>query len=248
MNYTLKILICENNVQIEESFKNYFKDYDASLRFCKKNGNVLLEQIADFAPDVVITELFLSGIDAIGVLEKSMHLEHHPKLFFATSAVDNENVIRRALKSGFNFFFIKPYSVENVISKIELMMQCGEKVSVSTESIITHVLREMEMPPHLKGFACIRDGVAILLNEPEAITSVTKVLYPKIAQINNTTATRVERAMRNAIEITWNRGNEILLKELFPYHWKNYIKPSNSEFIANIADYIRSVAQRKRSS
>ena len=248
MKQTLKLLICESNKNVKTSYTDYFADKNVHLEFCDKNGRILLEKIMEFCPDVVVCELFLAELDAISVIEKALKAETHPSLFFATSAIDNDEIIKRALDSGFNFFFIKPYSPESVLSKINLMLDDKDSETADPESFIADILHKMNMPSHLKGYSCIKDGTKLLLNNPSLVNSITKELYPQIAVLNNTTASRVERAIRTAIEITIERGDNDMFSSLFPYHHRNFCKPSNSEFMATIADYVRAESKKRKIS
>ncbi len=232
----LKILVCEDNKQIMESYSLFFANKNTDIKFCEKDGKLLIDMIELYRPQVVITEMFLAHFDGIFVIEQIKKTDFSPQIFFATCATDNENVISMAMNSGFDFYFIKPYSLENLYSKMMFILNhCSENPH---RRKIVELLYNIGMPVHLKGHKCIIDAVELLIRNPEYMSGITTVLYPKIGELNNTTAQRCERAIRTAIESTWIKGNSDYLEMLFPYQVKNYIKPSNSEFLAIITEYI----------
>ena len=242
MNTKLKILFCEQNTQIIEGCKHFFEDKDAEVEFCEKDGNLLLEKIGRFCPDVVFTDVFLSGLDAIAMKEKACRLPNPPKLFFAACSFDNEDTMRRVMEAGFNYYFLKPYSFEAVFARITSMLNIKQQTEPmpDLESRVTEVLHNMGVPAHIKGYGFLRQSIIMVMESPEVISLVTKRLYPDIAKMNSTTASRVERAIRHAIEVAWDRGNVDVLNDYFGYTIHNMRgKPTNSEFIAMIADRLR---------
>ncbi len=242
MNKNLKILFCEQNIQVVQGLQHFFSQKDAEILFCSKDGNLLLEKIKEFQPDVVFTEIFLSGMDAIAVKEKAMELDVVPKLFFATSSFDNDDTVQQVMQAGFNYYFLKPYSFDVVYSRICHLLEIKSKQNTDNdlETRITAVLHNMGVPAHIKGYGFLRQAITMAVEDPQVISLVTKRLYPDIAKMNNTTASRVERAIRHAIEVAWDRGNVDVLNEYFGYTINNMRgKPTNSEFVAMISDRIR---------
>lgn len=242
MNNKLKILFCEQNTQIIDGCKHFFEGKDVVLDFCAKDGNLLVERISRFCPDVVFTDVFLAGIDAIAAKEKADKLPNPPKLFFATCAFDNDDTLRRVMGAGFNYYFLKPYSFDVAWARIVSLLNSRERPRQSSdlESRVTDVLHNMGVPAHIKGYGFLRQSIIMVVNDPEVISLVTKRLYPDIARMNSTTASRVERAIRHAIEVAWDRGNVDVLNDYFGYTINNMRgKPTNSEFIAMIADRLR---------
>ena len=248
MNHTLKILISENNTHIKNSLSSYFNENNVTVEFCEKDGMALLDKIKHFSPDVVICDVFMRKMDAIDMKQAAVKLDNPPKFFFIASSIDNENIIRNIINSGFDYYFIKPYSPESVYNRVLAMTgQSNNHGSVcKTEKEITDILCKFDMPPHLKGYNFIRQAILLVYRKPDMINNITKELYPEIARMNNTTATRVERAMRTAIELAWERADQSILYEYFHYHINSFSKPSNSEFIAKIADklYINSASEK----
>lgn len=242
MNSNLKILFCEQNPLIIQGCQHFFADKDVQLQFCEKDGNTLLKKIEEFTPDVVFTDVFLAGIDAIEVKKKVSESENTPKLFFATSAFDNDDTVRQVMQAGFNYYFLKPYSFEVAYARIMALLDIKKEKTRDNdlETRVTAVLHNMGVPAHIKGYSFLRQAIIMAIEDPEVISLVTKRLYPDIAKMNSTTASRVERAIRHAIEVAWDRGNVDVLNEYFGYTINNMRgKPTNSEFVAMISDKLR---------
>ena len=242
MNNNLKILFCEQNPRIIQGCQHFFTDKDVQIDFCVKDGMMLLEKIKEFQPDVVFTDVFLTGIDAIAAREKAMTLENPPKLFFATCSFDSDDTIRQVMGAGFNYYFLKPYSLDVAYARIRelLNMKTVTDDDNDLETRVTAVLHNMGVPAHIKGYGFLRQAVIMAVEDPTVISLVTKRLYPDIARMNDTTASRVERAIRHAIEVAWDRGNVDVLNEYFGYTINNMRgKPTNSEFVAMVSDKIR---------
>lgn len=242
MNSNLKILFCEQNQRIIRGCRHFFAGKDVEVQFCEKDGNILLKKIEEYKPDVVFTDVFLAGIDAIAVRERAADFEQPPKLFFATSTFDSDETIRQVMAAGFNYYFLKPYSFEMAYSRIVSLLNIRREKTADNdlETRVTAVLHNMGVPAHIKGYGFLRQAVIMAVEEPEVISLVTKRLYPDIAKMNGTTASRVERAIRHAIEVAWDRGNVDVLNEYFGYTINNMRgKPTNSEFVAMISDKIR---------
>ncbi len=234
---SLKILICDDNLVTVTEFSDYFENKNIVVEFCKKDGITACEKIKLINPDIVITDIFLPGIDGISLVDKFKNIENSP-LFFALSCVDNNNAITLALNNGFEYYFLKPCDLDTVYNRILMILEQNREQE--TYDIITDTLHYIGVPTHLLGYSCIKSGIELVLKNPQIIYKVTTQLYPEIARTQNSTARRTERAIRTAVEITWDKGNICALKEIFPYNFENYKKPSSSEFIATVCDYIRS--------
>ena len=250
MAKNIKILISEKNERIIESIIDYFSDKPAELFFCIKDGRVLLDNIKKLTPDVVICDVFMSRLDAIAVKEQACRMNNPPEVFIITSAYDNDDIVKRALAAGFNFYLIKPFSPENLYDRImSCFLHSSYNTTVSVVDMhISRILRRMEMPSHLKGYSYIHLAVKLVIEHIGYINSITKKLYPEIAEEYNTTASRVERSIRTAIETAWSRAPKEVLEQYFPYYAHNYIKPPNGEFIAYIADIVRSTITYEKMS
>lgn len=242
MNSNLKILFCEQNPRIMRGCQHFFDGKNVDVQFCEKDGNILLKRIEEYTPDVVFTDVFLAGIDAIAVRERAVELVNPPKLFFATCTFDSDETVRQVMQAGFNYYFLKPYSFEVAYSRIVSLLDIRRESTVNNdlETRVTAVLHNMGVPAHIKGYGFLRQAIIMAVEDPEIISLVTKRLYPDIARINSTTASRVERAIRHAIEVAWDRGNVDVLNEYFGYTINNMRgKPTNSEFVAMISDKLR---------
>ena len=241
MNTNLKILFCEQNRQIIRGCKLFFEEKGAEIVFCDKDGNLLLEKIKEFSPDVVFTDVFLNGTDAFSVKEKAETFEKAPKLFFATCSFDSDEISRQVMQAGFSFFYLKPIDYRAAYNRIITLLDIKQSTSENDlEQRVTDILHNMGVPAHIKGYGFLRQSIIMAVTDPEVISLVTKRLYPDIAKLNGTTASRVERAIRHAIEVAWDRGNVDVLNDYFGYTINNMRgKPTNSEFIAMISDRLR---------
>ena len=240
MTKNIKILISEKNERIIESIKNYFSNKPAEVYFCDKDGKVLIKEIDKLFPDVVVCDIFMKNHDAISVKEAVQH-KGTSKIFIIASSCDNDDIIKRTMAAGFNYYFIKPFAPENLYSRILSFLTdtCTNKNPSLTDVYINRILKALDMPAHLKGYRYIYFAVKLVINNPDYINSITKKLYPEIANEFETTASRVERAVRTAIETVWRRAPMDVIEKYFPYYAASYTKPSNSEFIAYIADTVR---------
>ncbi|MEG1782936.1 MAG: sporulation transcription factor Spo0A [Oscillospiraceae bacterium] len=242
MNSEIKVLFSEQNQDVIEGCKHFFDGKDVCVSFCPKDGSIVLKKIEELQPQVVFMDVFLSGLDAIAVKQKAMELPNPPKLFFATSSFDNEDTMCQVMQSGFNYYFLKPYSFEIAYIRMKDMLELKANTADPTdlEQRVTVVLHKMGVPAHIKGYGFLRQSIMMSVEDPEVISLVTKRLYPDIAKLNQTTASRVERAIRHAIEVAWDRGNVDVLNDYFGYTINNMRgKPTNSEFIAMISDRLR---------
>lgn len=244
----LKILFSEQNAEITAECKHFFDSKGIKTFFCTKNGKEVLETIEKFKPQVVFLDVFLSNLDAIGVKHACSNFTNPPKLFFATSSFDNEKMTQQVMEAGFDYYFLKPYSLDFALDRIENLSDMQLKPNHSENDLeykVSEILHTMGVPAHIKGYNFLRQSIIMAIEDPEVISLVTKRLYPDIAKMNATTASRVERAIRHAIEVAWDRGNVEVMNEYFGYTINNMRgKPTNSEFIAMISDRMR-LQQRK---
>ncbi len=245
----LTLLFTESDNDVINGYTHFFNSKNINVHFCKKDGLSALEAIKTLSPDIVFLDVFMPNLDAIAVKQEAVKLKNAPKLFFATSSFDSESSVRQIMNEGFNYYFLKPFSLEIVYSRIESMLnlKTGDDLSFDLEDIVTTTLHKMGVPAHIKGYVFLRQAIMCSINDPSIINLVTKRLYPDIAKLNQTTASRVERAIRHAIEVAWDRGNVDVLDEYFGYTINNMRgKPTNSEFIAMIADKIRLELRRNK--
>ena len=231
------------------------------------NGNDAIDMIKDTQPDVVLLDLVMPQMDGITVVEnikKKTSMLKNPA-FIILSAVGGEQMTEEAFQAGANYFLMKPFDKDILVNKIrrigkrpvrpvpgkvleaplkaatpeEAAMNREEYMKEHLETDITKMLHELGIPAHIKGYQYLRDAISMVVRDREMMEAVTKILYPEIAKKNYTSSSRVERAIRHAIEVAWGRGSLEVIDELFGYTISTGKgKPTNSEFIALIADKI----------
>ena len=195
--------------------------------------------------DVVVTDLVLPKIDGFSFMDKikQLHLGHAPKII-VTSAISSDELVERALSSGANYYMIKPIDEDVLMQRISELSNKAVSVAEprriknkALEEKITNIFITVGIPAHIKGYQFLREAIKMAIDNPEIINSITKKLYPSIAQRFDTSASKVERAIRHAIEVAWNRGKIENINTLFGIRvYSNNEKPTNGEFIALVAD------------
>lgn len=224
-----------------------------------KNGEEAYNIIKKEKPDVVLLDIIMPKLDGLTVMDKvnkDKTLDKHPA-FVVMSAIGQEAITDDAFNMGANYYIMKPFDSEIVINRIKSIKAMGSKkfhegrrvnanetkvdyIERNLEADVTNIIHEVGVPAHIKGYQYLRDAIMMSVNDMEMLNSITKILYPTIAKKNQTTASRVERAIRHAIEVAWSRGKMETIEELFGYTVSmGKGKPTNSEFIALIADKIR---------
>ena len=218
------------------------------------NGEEALVKIDRTLPDVVIVDLWLSRIDGIGVIRNAKGLRYptgEPPILILVSLISNQNIFVEATNAGADYCFLKPYDCQALIAEIEEIAERRRTATASPvgaeregdheiETQVTKIIHQIGIPAHIKGYQYLRTAIMMTINDNEIINSVTKVLYPSVAKRYQTTTSRVERAIRHAIEVAWDRGDVDTLNSYFGYTIQNNRgKPTNSEFIAMIADNLR---------
>lgn len=242
----IKVLMIDDNVQLIEAVKEYFK----SSKFIEivasaNDGLDGIEKIEKVNYDVIILDLIMPKKDGLYVLEEMKKRNINKKVIVATS-YNTAEVIREVSDYGVNYYILKPFDFDDLEKRI---LDCGNKKKDSKnidlhynnlQISITKILHELGIPSHIKGYQYIRDGVSLIFENPEMIGGITKELYPELANKFDTTVSRVERAIRHAIEVSWNRGNWDLMEEIFGNSVDiDRAKPTNSEFIVTVADKLR---------
>ena len=208
------------------------------------DGAEALQLIEQRQPDLVLMDVVLPGLDGFGVMKRmDLQAEKAPRVILL-SAFCNEQVAAEAVSLGASYFFPKPCDTQTLLDRMRTVLQQtveeAEPAAPDMKNRVTAVIHEIGVPAHIKGYQFLRDAILLTMNEPEYINAVTKRLYPEIAKTNGTTASRVERAIRHAIEVAWDRGDVDTLNSYFGYTIHNLRgKPTNSEFIAMIADKMR---------
>ena len=191
------------------------------------------------APDLLLMDVLLPGLDGFGVLKQLRELEKPPKVILI-SAFCSDSVVSEAVELGANYFMFKPGEENALLDRMRALFGRDlpeERHPVELKNLVTSVIHEIGVPAHIKGYQYLREAIMIAVDDMDVINAVTKVLYPEVAKRFNTTPSRVERAIRHAIEVAWDRGDLETLQKYFGYTVSNAKgKPTNSEFIAMIAD------------
>ena len=256
MQNRLKVLTSEDCIEFDREALDMFKHYSMDLSFLPKDGFKIIEIIENTSPDIVLMDLFMPRIDAIGIINtvrKNRRVEM--PTFIIISSFGRPSLEREAMSAGASYFLVKPVNYSDVIEKI---LQISYKTrysshfadlhpiplqSANLENIevkITEILHQIGVPAHIKGYHYLRNSIKMSIENPEIINSITKQLYPAVAQNFDSTPSRVERAIRHAIEVAWDRGDVEVLNSYFGYTIHNSRgKPTNSEFIAMISDKLR---------
>ena len=251
MKNKIRVLIADDNKDFCNSLKDSLTidDYIEIVAIAH-NGKEAYELVLETRPDVLLTDIIMPFTDGLSLMSKIKNnsvLSKKPK-FIVFSSMGYENIITKAMSLGASYFYAKPFDINDMHDKI--IDICNETKLKDTgilrqaipdlETNITMYIQQLGVPAHIKGYQYIRDAITMVIDDMETINSITKLLYPTVAKHYNTTASRVERAIRHAIEVAWDRGNPDVLNELFGYTiLGSKGKPTNSEFIALIADKIR---------
>ena len=214
------------------------------------DGAQLIQMARELEPDAVVMEMVLTGMDGLEVLDELSGLSCRPKVLILSSYIKG-SVVDVAAAKGADFYMTKPCRFTAVCERLRQVMSPGGLESdrdsgPNLEAQVTAIIHEVGVPAHIKGYQYLREAIIIAVNDMEVINAVTKVLYPEVAKRFGTTASRVERAVRHAIEVAWDRGDLETLQKYFGYTVSNAKgKPTNSEFIAMIADRLQLERRRK---
>lgn len=253
----IKVCIVDDNRELVGLLEEYLSSqHDMEILGVAYNGQECLNMLAEKDPDVLILDIIMPHLDGLGVLERlrAMDKVKQPNVIMLT-AFGQEDVTKKAVDLGAAYFILKPFDMEGLASHIrQVSGNAAPIVKRATSSIrtaeepkvrnldasITSIIHEIGVPAHIKGYLYLREAISMVYNDIELLGSITKVLYPDIAKKYNTTASRVERAIRHAIEVAWSRGNIDSISSLFGYTVSmTKAKPTNSEFIAMVADKLR---------
>lgn len=254
----INVAIADDNERILDLLGDMI-DADKELKLVGKanNGEDAYEMIRQKQPDVVLLDLILPKMDGLSVMDQvnnDQELRKHPD-FIVITAIGQERITEDAFKKGASYYILKPFHNDTVIKRIK---NAGENMTknikpvakegdvlpaqpqMQLENRVTDMIHEIGIPAHIKGYHYLRDAIIMAVEDMDVLNAITKVLYPTVAKMHQTTASRVERAIRHAIEVAWSRGKLDTLDHLFGYTVSTGKgKPTNSEFIALIADTIR---------
>lgn len=252
----ISLLIADNNEEFRDISLEILSNYGFHVNTAN-NGLETLEMIQSKSPDIVLLDVIMPNLDGLGVLKeiKNLKLDHEP-IFIVQSCISDENISKEAMKLGAAYYIIKPFNFDYLVEriyqfstayKIKSGQPSSHKESSNKELTerdielrVTEMIHQIGIPAHIKGYQYLREGIIMTIKDMDIISSITKLLYPSISKKFGTTPSRVERAIRHAIELAWSRGNADTLNSIFSYTVNTGKgKPTNSEFIAMIADKLR---------
>ncbi len=246
----VKLLMTELTPELTKQCARVLKEKDADVTVCEKDGVKALAAILAQKPDAVLLDAFMPGLDALSVKHRWEEAGGQDTVFYVTGSFADDALESEMMQNGFSFYFQKPFDPQVLAERV-----CGLNTkrvlppAAEDECTVTEILHQIGVPAHIKGYQFLRDAILMTMRDTEYINSVTKRLYPEIAKANETTASRVERAIRHAIEVAWDRGDVDTLNSYFGYTIHNLRgKPTNSEFIAMIADKMRLDKKAHRSA
>lgn len=266
MDNKITVLIADDNRDFAMTLLSYLKnEKDMEVVGVAKDGREAAELISITKPDIAILDVIMPHLDGLGVLEKinESGMEKKP-ICIMLSAVGQDKITQKAITLGAQYYIIKPFEIDVLIKRIreiKMYQPVGNKISFinreikapyieiqqtnsnskgNLEALVTNVIHEVGVPAHIKGYQYLREAIIMVVNDIDVINQITKQLYPEIANKYHTTPSRVERAIRHAIEVAWGRGQVDTVESIFGYTVSTAKgKPTNSEFIAMIADKLR---------
>ena len=255
----IKIVLADDNREFVHLMTEYFSQQDdMEVVGVGYNGLEVLEILEEKQPDVIILDIIMPHVDGLAVLEKiRSDYQHLDVKVVMLTAFGQEEITKRAVELGVSYYILKPFELDILAQRIRQLMSTESPQGIRTlykgpkgvekaygqkslDERITSIIHEIGVPAHIKGYLYLREAIIMVYNNLELLGSVTKILYPDIAKKYNTTPSRVERAIRHAIEVAWNRGNMESINKLFSNTVNSHkAKPTNSEFIAMVADKLR---------
>lgn len=268
MKEKITVLIADDNQEFSMTLATYLKNQDdMEVVGRAKDGNEALDLIPELLPDIVLLDVIMPHLDGIGVLENLNMIKMNKKpICIMLSAVGQDKITSRAIELGAEYYVVKPFDIELLITRIrelkyykptqnnnfisresqgvkqryiDISDNIGKKEE-NLEAMVTNVIHEVGVPAHIKGYQYLREAIIMVVQDIDIINQITKSLYPMIASKFTTTPSRVERAIRHAIEVAWGRGQQEVVENIFGYTISAAKgKPTNSEFIAMIADKLR---------
>ena len=248
MKKDIKVLIADEKGQFGKACGQQFSELGYEVKLCRKDGNTVISELEATGYDAVISDVFMPGADGFEVLEKIGALLVKRPVAVFISAVNSSEFEEQLINAGADYYFIKPVEAATVVKRVEGLInwqtekgrRSGYPRRSSLDVIISDTLCNIGVPAHIKGYQYSRASIKLCIEEPEMLSAVTKLLYPTVAKQFKTTPSRVERAIRHAVEVAWSRGDVDVLSSYFGYTVNAQKgKPTNSEFIAMLADKIR---------
>ncbi len=267
MKEKITVLIADDNPDFAMTLVSYLeKEEDMEVIGIAKNGKEACDMIINTEPDVVLLDVIMPYLDGLGVLEKIAIAKMNKRpMCIMLSAVGQAKITQQAINLGAEYYVVKPFDIELLIKRIRdiryfkpqsvqanniasreikapyiEISESNKKDEENLEALVTNVIHELGVPAHIKGYQYLREAIMMVINDIDIINQITKQLYPEIAIKFKTTPSRVERAIRHAIEVAWSRGEQVAVERIFGYTISAAKgKPTNSEFIAMIADKLR---------
>ena len=253
MKTKLKVLIADDSSDFGQNCAKVLKNYGMEVVLCEKDGQKLITAVNKERADIVIADVFMPNIDILGVLKNIQEKDKSERpMVMVMSNFDNQRLEKETLEAGASYYFLKPIDLNTMAERIIklsgwkndnaplVLNKNAITTDVQLELLITEIIHQVGVPAHIKGYHYLRDAILMSVKDTSMINSVTKILYPTVAKKHQTTSSRVERAIRHAIEVAWDRGDLDTLDSYFGYTVQNTRgKPTNSEFIAMISDKIR---------
>ena len=265
MKNKISVLIADDNHDFAMTLVGYLeKDEEMEVIAMAKDGKEACDMIMNTEPDIVLLDVIMPYLDGIGVLEEMAKKEMKKRpIFIMLSAVGQPKITEKAMSLGAEYYVVKPFDIELLIKRIKeikdyrptpresnfinreikapyIEVRHGRNGGDNLEALVTNVIHALGVPAHIKGYQYLREAIMMVINDIDVINQITKQLYPDIAEKFKTTPSRVERAIRHAIEVAWSRGQQEKVENIFGYTISAAKgKPTNSEFIAMIADKLR---------
>lgn len=252
MNNRIRVILADGNADFRQLLKESLECYsEISVEGMAADGNALVKLACEVNPDIIITDTLLPKLDGLAAAREIIEMKLAVKpVFFAVSSFASEETMIEASQVGIGYFMLKPINVNSLAEKIKNYKRLpialttapsrSANPALDIEIRVTDVIHQIGVPAHIKGYQYLREAITLTINDNEVVNAVTKVLYPTVAKMFKTTSSRVERAIRHAIEVAWDRGDIEVLQGYFGYTVSNIKgKPTNSEFISMIADKLR---------
>ena len=269
MREKITVLIADDNQEFSTTLATYLKNQEDMVVVGRaKDGNEALDMVSSLMPDVLLLDVIMPHLDGIGVLEQMNMIKLNKKpICIMLSAVGQDKVTQRAIELGAEYYVVKPFDIDLLITRIRELKNykpssqnnnfISREIGISKqqyidipnnsankeeniEALVTNVIHEVGVPAHIKGYQYLREAIIMVINDIDVINQITKCLYPQIANKFHTTPSRVERAIRHAIEVAWGRGEQKTVENIFGYTISAAKgKTTNSEFIAMISDKLR---------
>ncbi len=265
MNEKITILVADDNNDFTATLSKYLEQEDQmEIIGVARDGNEAYDMAVELQPDILLLDIIMPHLDGLGVLEKlaDTDMERRP-LSIILSAVGQDKITQKAITLGAQYYIVKPFDINVLVKRMKELKNYQpaqfknfitreiknqyidiaperKKDQENLEALVTNIIHEVGVPAHIKGYQYLREAIMMVIRDTEVINQITKQLYPEIAGKYHTTPSRVERAIRHAIEVAWGRGEQGTVENIFGYTVSaNRGKPTNSEFIAMIADKLR---------